>query len=161
MTGQGEVGKTLNVKDFDLERIFEREGTAIVHMSGLIAALSPETSQFCLEVAKVAKKTGSLICFDLNYRASFWLNREKELRDVFSKIAGLADILVGNEEDFQLALGIEGPEAGGREISDKINGFKEMIERVRKAFPGVSVFATTLRQVVNANSHMWGFHPSG
>ena len=152
----GEVGKTLSVKDFDLERIFEKEGAAIVHMSGLIGALSPETSEFCLEIAKAAKKAGSLISFDLNYRASFWAGREKELRDIFSQIAALSDILIGNEEDFQLALGIQGPEAGGKEISDKINGFKEMIRRVKQAYPGVSVFATTLRQVVNANTHMWG-----
>ncbi len=152
----GEVGKTLNVKDFDLERIFEKEGAAIVHMSGLIAALSPETSQFCLAIAKAAKKSGSLISFDLNYRASFWINREEELRDIFSQIAGLADILIGNEEDFQLALGIEGPEAGGTEISDKIDGFKKMIKRVKSVYSNATVFATTLRQVINANSHMWG-----
>jgi len=152
----GEVGRTLNAADFDLERIFEKEGAAIVHMSGLIGALSPETSKFCLEVAKAAKKAGSLISFDLNHRASFWINREEELRDIFSQIAGLADILIGNEEDFQLALGIEGPEAGGSELSDKIDGFKEMIRRVKKAYPNVSVFATTLREVVSANAHIWG-----
>jgi 2-dehydro-3-deoxygluconokinase len=152
----GEVGKVLNVKDFDLERIFKKEGAAIVHMSGLIAALSPETSRFCLEIAKTAQKAGSLICFDLNYRASFWAGREQELRAVFSEIAGLADILVGNEEDFQLALGIAGPEADGKGISAKIEGFKEMISRVKAVYPNASVFATTLRQVVNANTHMWG-----
>ena len=43
----GEVGRTLNVKDFDLERIFGEEGVQIVHLSGLIAALSPDTSEFC------------------------------------------------------------------------------------------------------------------
>ena len=152
----GEAGRTLNIKDFDLERIFNKEGAAIVHMSGLIAALSPETSRFCLEVAKAAKKAGSVICFDLNYRASFWVNREKELKDIFSQIAGLADILVGNEEDFQLALGIEGPEAGGIGLDKKIDGFKKMIGRVKVAYPNVSVFATTLREVVSANTHMWG-----
>ncbi len=152
----GEVGKTLNVEDFDLARIFEEEGAAIVHMSGLIAALSHETSVFCLEIAKAAKKAGTRICFDLNYRASVWVNREEELRDVFSQIAGLADILIGNEEDFQLALGIDGPEAGGNGISNKIDGFKEMIGRVKKAYPNASVFATTLREVINANMHMWG-----
>lgn len=152
----GEVGKTLNINDFDLKRIFEDEGAAIVHMSGLIAALSPETSKFCIEIAKMAKSTGTLVSFDLNYRASFWSGREKELRDVFSQIASLSDILVGNEEDFQLALGIQGPEAGGKDISFGIEGFKEMIRRVKVAYPKVSVFATTLRQVVNANTHMWG-----
>ena len=152
----GEVGRTLNVKDFDLDRIFGKEGVQIVHLSGLIGALSPETSAFCLAIARAAKKYGSLISFDLNYRASFWKGREQELHDIFCEIAGLADILIGNEEDFQLCLDIDGPEAGGKDIAAKIDSFKEMIQRVKKVYPKASVFATTLRQVNNTNSHNWG-----
>jgi 2-dehydro-3-deoxygluconokinase len=152
----GEVGRTLNVKDFDLERIFGKEGVQIVHLSGLIGALSPETSQFCLELARAAKKHGTKISFDLNYRASFWKGREQELHAIFTEIASVSDILIGNEEDFQLCLGIEGPEAGGKSIGDKIDSFKEMIRRVKQAFPNASVFATTLREVVSTNEHLWG-----
>ena len=103
------------------------EGVQIVHLSGLIAALSPETGRFCLEIARAAKKYGTRISFDLNFRASFWAGREQELHDIFSEICSVADILIGNEEDFQLCLGIEGPEAGGKDIAAKIGGFKEMI----------------------------------
>jgi 2-dehydro-3-deoxygluconokinase len=92
----------------------------------------------------------------MNYRVSFWKNREKELREIFSEIASLADILEGNEEDFQLCLGIEGPEAGGKDITAKIENFKIMIGRVKQAYPNASVFATTLREVISTNSHMWG-----
>ncbi len=152
----GEVGRTLNVKDFDLDRIFGKEGAQIVHLSGLIAALSTETSQFCLEIARAAKKYGTRISFDLNHRASFWEGREKELHEIFHEIASISDILIGNEEDFQLCLGIEGPEAGGKDLAAKIDGFKGMINRVKEAFPHVSVYATTLRQVIHANMHMWG-----
>ncbi len=152
----GEVGRTLNVKDFDLERIFGQEGVQIVHLSGLIAALSPDTGTFCLEIARAAKKHGTRISFDLNHRASFWKGREKELGKIFKEIADNSDILVGNEEDFQLCLGIEGPEAGGKDISAKIDNFKTMIDKAKKAFPNASVFATTLRQVVNTNCHLWG-----
>jgi 2-dehydro-3-deoxygluconokinase len=152
----GEVGRTLNIKDFDVERIFGQEKVQIVHLSGLIAALSTETSKFCLEIARAAKKHGTRISFDLNYRASFWKGREKELHDVFTEIAYVSDILIGNEEDFQLCLGIKGPEAGGKGIESEIDGFKEMIKRVKDSFPVASVFATTLRQVVNANEHLWG-----
>jgi 2-dehydro-3-deoxygluconokinase len=152
----GEVGRTLNVKNFDLPRLFGKEGVQILHLSGLIAALSPETSNFCLELARAAKKYGTRISFDLNFRATFWKNREKELAAVFKEIAGISDILVGNEEDFQLCLGIEGPEEGGKDLAAKIDSFKEMINRVRKAFPNSSVFATTLRQVISTNEHMWG-----
>ena len=152
----GEVGRTLNVKDFDLNRIFGKEGVQILHLSGLIAALSPETSIFCLELARAAKKYGTRISFDLNYRATFWKNREKELHKIFSEIASLSDILVGNEEDFQLCLSIEGPEAGGKDLAAKIESFKVMIGRVKSAYPNASVFATTLREVISTNSHLWG-----
>lgn len=152
----GEVGRTLNAKDFDLEKLFARDGVQILHMSGLIAALSPETGNFCLELARAAKKHGTRISFDMNYRASFWKNREKELRDIFTEIASISDILIGNEEDFQLSLGIEGPEAGGKELAGKIDSFKGMIARVKAAFPNASVFATTLREVISTNMHRWG-----
>lgn len=152
----GEVGRILNVKDFDLERIFEKEGVQIVHLSGLIAALSPETSNFCLEIARFAKKHGTLISFDLNHRATFWEGREKELREAFTEIASLSDILIGNEEDYQLCLGVKGPDAGGENIEDTIGAFKGMILNASKAFPNVSVFANTLREVISANEHLWG-----
>jgi 2-dehydro-3-deoxygluconokinase len=152
----GEVGRTLNVKNFDLDRIFGEEGVKIVHMSGLIAALSPDTGQFCLEISRAAKKYGSRISFDLNHRASFWEGREKELHEMFTEIASVSDILVGNEEDFQLCLGIEGPEAGGKDLSAKIEGFKGLINTAKKAFPQTTVFATTLREVIHTNLHLWG-----
>jgi 2-dehydro-3-deoxygluconokinase len=152
----GEVGRTLSAKDFDLNRIFANEGVQIVHLSGLIAALSPETGTFCLEVARTAKEHGTRISFDLNHRATFWKNREDELHQIFKEIAGISDILVGNEEDFQLCLGIDGPEAGGKDLASKIEGFKGMIERTKEVYPNATVFATTLREVVNTNSHMWG-----
>ena len=152
----GEVGRTLNLKDFDLDRIFGKEGVQIIHLSGLIAALSPETSIFCLELARAAKKYGTRISFDLNYRATFWKNREKELSEIFSEIAGVSDILVGNEEDFQLCLGIKGPEAGGKDLGAQIESFKAMINEVKKAYPNASAFGTTLRQVISTNSHLWG-----
>jgi len=152
----GEVGRTLNIKDFDLEKIFDTQGVQILHFSGLIAALSKETSKFCLELAKFAKKYGTRISFDLNYRASFWKDREGELRDIFYEIASLSDFLIGNEEDFQLCLGIKGPEAGGKDLAEKIDSFKQMIISVKKKYPNVLVFATTLRQVIDANCHLWG-----
>ncbi len=152
----GEVGRTLNIKDFDVDRIFGQEGVQILHLSGLIAALSPDTSKFCLELARAAKKYGTCISFDLNYRASFWINREEELSAIFKEIASVADILIGNEEDFQLALGVKGPEAGGKNIGDKIENFKAMVKNVKAEYPHASMFATTLRQVISANEHLWG-----
>lgn len=152
----GEVGLTLDVKDFDLERIFKTEGVKILHLSGLVCALSPKTTKFCLAVARIAKENGTLISFDLNYRASFWKEREEELSVAFKEIASVSDILIGNEEDFQLALGMKGPETGGKNLEKKIDQFKEMIGQVRKTYSNAQVFATTLREVVSANEHNWG-----
>lgn len=152
----GEVGRELSTDHFDLERIFADEGVGIVHLSGLIAALSPKTSAFCLAIARAARKHGTRISFDLNHRASFWKGRETELRATFRELAGLADILVGNEEDFQLCLGLEGPDAGGQNLAANIGRFQGMIATARERFPEVSVFATTLREVVSANHHLWG-----
>ncbi|MEE2734635.1 MAG: PfkB family carbohydrate kinase [Verrucomicrobiota bacterium] len=152
----GEVGRDLKAGNFDLERIFGEEGAQIVHMSGLIAALSPDSTQFCLDVARSAKKYDTKISFDLNHRATFWKGREEELSEAFHEIGTLADVLVGNEEDFQLCLGVEGPEAGGEDIAGKIDSFKEMINRVKEQFPNASVYATTLREVISVNLHEWG-----
>ena len=151
----GEVGRTLNAKDFDLDRIFGKEGVQIVHLSGLIGALAgnrqvlPRTGPSGEEIRRPHLVRPEL-------PRSFWKGREKELHEIFSEIAGVADFLVGNEEDFQLSLGIEGPEEGGKDLAAKIEGFKVMIDRVKKTYPNASVFATTLRQVINANCHLWG-----
>lgn len=152
----GEVGRELSADQFDLDRLFGEEGVKILHLSGLIAALSPKTSAFCVGLAKAAKKHGTRVAMDLNYRASFWEGREDELSKAFHEIAENCDILYGNEEDFQLCLGIEGPEAGGKSIDDKIEDFKAMIGRIKEAYPGAHYIGTSLREVVSANQHKWG-----
>ena len=152
----GEVGRVINTKDFDFERIFGVDGAQILHLSGLFSALSPESMQFCLEAIRVAKKYGTRISFDLNYRASFWKNREDELRAGFKELAGMADILIGNEEEYQLCLGIEGPQVGGRDIGSQVESYMEMVSRLMSAYPDIYIFGNTLRQVITANEHMWG-----
>lgn len=152
----GEVGRTIAPEDFELDRIFGEEGVGILHISGLIAAMSESTTKTCLALAETAKKYGTLVSFDLNYRATFWKGREEELSAAFRRIASLADILIGNEEDFQLCLGFKGPEAGGKDLASKIDSFKGMIDKVREQYPHAFAYATSLRQVVSANEHLWG-----
>lgn len=152
----GEVGRTISSSDFELDEIFGKEGVAILHISGLIGAMSEDTTKACVEIARKAKEYGTLVSFDLNYRETFWKGREEELSAAFKEIASMADILIGNEEDYQLCLGLEGPEVGGKNLSSKIDSFKEMINRALAAYPNTKIFAATLRQVLNANEHMWG-----
>ena len=152
----GEVGRTLTVDDFDVARIFGADGVSILHISGLIAALNEDTTACCLALARAAKAYKTLVSFDLNYRASFWKGREEELRRAFHEIASCADVLVGNEEDFQLCLGFKGPEAGGKELAAKIKRFQSMICQVKEEYPNARVFAATLREVLSANRNLWG-----
>ncbi|NLX82364.1 MAG: sugar kinase [Clostridiales bacterium] len=152
----GEVGLLLNEDYFNLDAIFGQEGARMIHFSGLFAALSQNTADFCLKLAQKAREHGTLISFDLNHRASFWAGREAELRAAFHQIAGQADILIGNEEDYQLALGIKGPEAGGEGILAQQEGFRGMIKAAQARYPRVKVFANTLREVQSANTHLWG-----
>ena len=77
----------------------------------------------------------------MNYRATFWRGREKELSDAFSAIASISDILIGNEEDFQLCLGFKGPETGGHDVREKIGRFQLMISQVKEKYPNAKVFA--------------------
>lgn len=152
----GEVGRILDVNDYDVDRIFKEEGVGILHLSGLIASMSEQTTACCLALAKIAKANGTIISFDLNYRASFWEGRETELRSAFHEIASIADVLIGNEEDFQLCLGFSGPETGGKDLKTKLENFKIMIKEVQKKYPNTKIFATTLRQVVSSNRNLWG-----
>ena len=152
----GEVGRTLSADDFDVKRIFGEEGVGILHISGLIAAMSEETTECCLTLAREAARYGTLVSFDLNYRASFWKGREAELRAAFHELASCTDILVGNEEDFQLCLGISGPETGGKDLKTKLERFQTMIVQVKNTYANASVFATTLREVLSANTNLWG-----
>jgi len=152
----GEVGVELAAEDYDLDEIFGRQGVKILHMSGLVAALSPSTSRFCVELARTAKKHGTVVSMDMNYRASFWKGRESELGEAFDEIASLCEILVGNEEDFQLCLGIHGPEAGGTGLEAQTQSFQSMITQIRERYPQAQFIATTLREVISANRHLWG-----
>lgn len=152
----GEVGRTLCCDDYDIERIFGVEGVGILHISGLIASMSEKTTACCLALARAAKKYGTLVSFDLNYRASFWKGREAELSRAFDEITSCADILIGNEEDFQLCLGFPGPETGGKNLEKKIEHFREMITQVKTKYANAKVFAATLREVISANVNNWG-----
>lgn len=152
----GEVGKTLCAADFDLERLFGEEGVGILHLTGLICALSEETGNFCLELVKTAKKYGTVVSFDFNYRASFWENREKTLVMIFRQIAELSDIIIGNESDFALCLGMQFDSTAHKEDMTVVERFKETVRQVKTELPKTSVFATSLREVKHANRHLWG-----
>jgi len=157
----GEVAQAMKPSDYDIYRLFNQEGVRILHLSGLIAALSIDSANFCLELARRAKACGTMVSFDLNYRSSFWRGRESELRSAFTAIAAESDLLFGNEEDFQSALGFNEVPTGGRAISTHRESFQRMIEAAAVRFPHVTRFVTTWREVIDANHHLWGAMTNG
>lgn len=170
----GEVGRYLSVSDYDIDRLFGEEGVAILHLSGLIASMSPETTSCCLALVRAAKEHGTLVSFDLNYRDSFWKGRERELIKAFTQIASEADVLIGGVGLFPLCLGVEAPREeggdaaaggsvcveGGTDALDgsasRIDAAREMLVRAKEKFPNVELLGTTLRDIVSANKHQWG-----
>jgi 2-dehydro-3-deoxygluconokinase len=153
----GEVGREMKLADFDLERIFGEEGVKLMHLSGLIASLSRETGEFCVALAKTAKKYGTIVSYDLNYRPSMWsaIGGLEKAQAVNKEIAQYVDVMIGNEEDFTACLGfeIEGNDENLKELN--IDGYKKMINEAVKTYPNFKAVATTLREVKTATVNDW------
>jgi 2-dehydro-3-deoxygluconokinase len=150
-----EAAARLKPGDFDWKAIFSG-GVRWFHSGGIFASLSPTTSDVILEGMKAAKEAGAVVSFDLNFRAKLWkvFGGEHRAVEVLRRIVANVDVLVGNEEDLQMGLGIPGPEVAAKSKLDP-SAFFGMIDRVLKAFPQVKVVATTLREVRSTNSHGW------
>lgn len=151
-----EAGSLLKPGDFDWQKIFA-DGVRWFHSGGIFAALSATTSELIIEGMQAAHKTGTINSFDLNYRAKLWapIGGLKRAQEVLRQIARNVDALIGNEEDLQMGLGIQGPEVTSKSKLDPETFFK-MIERVVEQFPNVKMVATTLREVHSTNRHDWG-----
>ncbi len=127
------------------------------HSGGIFAALSATTPEVIVEAIEAAKREGAIISFDLNYRAKLWniSGGHQRAVSVLERIVKNVDVLVGNEEDLQLGLGIPGPEVAAKSKLDP-SAFIAMIDNVRKKHPQIKVVATTLREVHSTNHHTWG-----
>ena len=144
-------------EDFDFEYIFGTLGVRWLHTGGIYAALSEETSKTVIEAIKTAKKYGTIVSYDLNYRPSLWngIGGKEKAIEVNKEIAKYVDVMIGNEEDFTACLGfeIEGNDENLKELN--INGYKKMIDNVVKEYPNLKVVATTLREVKTATVNDW------
>jgi 2-dehydro-3-deoxygluconokinase len=143
--------------DIDWEKVFGECGARWFHTGGIFCALSESTPAVAIEAMKAAKKHGTIISYDLNYRESLWkaIGGKKKAQEVNRALAPYVDVMIGNEEDFSAALGFE-VVGVDEHISDfKVEAFKKMIENVVKEFP-FSVVATTLRKAKTATRNDWG-----
>jgi 2-dehydro-3-deoxygluconokinase len=150
-----EAGAMLKPGDFDWNEIFS-QGVRWFHSGGIFAALSETTGELIIEGMKAAKAAGVVTSFDLNYRAKLWniWGGLEKAQDVMRRIVEHVDVLVGNEEDLQLGIGIPGPEVEKKSKLDP-SVFVSMIDNVTAMYPQIKVVATTLREVHSTNHHSW------
>ncbi|MCG5052361.1 MAG: sugar kinase [Myxococcales bacterium] len=144
--------------DIDWEHIFGKLGVRWFHTGGIFAALSETTAQVAREAMTAARKHGTIVSYDLNYRPSLWqgIGGHAKAQEVNRELANYVDVMIGNEEDFSASLGfeVEGMDDNFSEL-DPAN-FRKMIEVARKAYPNFQVVATTLRNARTASLNDWG-----
>lgn len=143
--------------DIDWDYIFGKLGSRWFHTGGIFAALSDTTPDVVLEAVQTAKKYGTIVSYDLNYRPSLWksIGGQPRAQEVNKELAKYVDVMVGNEEDFTASLGfeVEGNDANLKELN--LDGYKKMIDQVVRAYPNFKVVATTLRTVKTATVNDW------
>ena len=143
--------------DVDWEKIFGDIGVRWFHTGGIFAALSETTAALTIEAVAAAKKHGTVVSYDLNYRPSLWksIGGLEKAREVNREIAKHVDVMIGNEEDFTASLGfqVEGVDESISEI--ETDAFKRMIQQAVAEFPNFQVAATTLRRVLTATRNDW------
>jgi 2-dehydro-3-deoxygluconokinase len=150
-----EAAAQLKPGDFDWKALFG-EGVRWFHSGGIFAALSETTGELIVEAMKAAKAGGAVTSFDLNYRQKLWdiWGGQAKAVDVLARIVENVDVLVGNEEDLQKGLGIEGQDVEAKSKLDP-SAFYAVIEKAVKKYPNVKAVATTLREVHSTNRHTW------
>ena len=143
--------------DINWDEILGRHGARWLHTGGIFCALSESTPEVALEAMQAAKRHGTIVSYDLNYRASLWksIGGKSRAQEVNRRIASCVDVMLGNEEDFSAALGYEVPGMDEHHSQFEADGFKQMIAKVLKDYPFEAV-ATTLRKAKTATRNDWG-----
>jgi 2-dehydro-3-deoxygluconokinase len=144
--------------DIDWEQIFGQEGARWFHTGGIFCALSETTPAVAREAMQAAKKHGTIISYDLNYRDSLWkaIGGKERAREVNRELASLVDVMIGNEEDFTACLGFEVEGLDEHHSKLEVGNFRKMIERAVGEFSNFKVVATTLRNAKTATINDWG-----
>lgn len=144
--------------DIDWERLFGEDGVRWFHTGGIYAALAETTADVLAEAFAAARRHGTVISYDLNYRPSLWTSAGGKARaqEVNKRLAPHVDVMIGNEEDFTACLGFSVPGTDDTYASLDPASFERTIGEVSGAFPNLKVIATTLRAVRSATVNDWG-----
>lgn len=144
--------------DFDWDHLFGSVGVRWLHTGGIFASLSPSTPDVVHAAMSSARRHGTVISYDLNYRPSLWADfgGVSAAQGVNRRLAPLVDVLLGNEEDFTACLGFDVPHLDKGFASLDTDGFKEMIGRVTDVYSNLKIVGTTLRTVRSAGINDWG-----
>lgn len=143
--------------DIDWDYIFGTLGCRWFHTGGIFAALSATTPEVVLEAAQMAKKYGTIVSYDLNYRPSLWehIDGQKKAQEVNRELAQYIDVMIGNEEDFTACLGLE-VEGNDEDLKKlDLHGYRKMIKELAEIYPNFKVIANTLRTVKTATINDW------
>lgn len=137
--------------EVDWEQIFGERGARWLHTGGIYAALSETTPLVAREAMQAARAHGAIVSYDLNYRPSLWKAAGGPARacEVNRELVSLADVLIGNEHQLSLALGVPGPDA-----SDPA-AYELAALSVQRAFPNIKALATTVRTETTACCNDW------
>ncbi len=144
--------------DVDWDDLFGNQGVRWFHTGGIFAALSADSAATTIEAVQAARRHGTVVSYDLNYRPSLWqsVGGIDQCQQVNRKIAPHVDVMLGNEEDFTACLGFQ-VEGVDEKISQlPIDGFRKMIDQAVQSFPNFKVVGTTLRSVKTATINSWG-----
>ena len=144
--------------DIEWEKVFHDEGVRWLHTGGIFAALSETTPGVIEEAMTAARKHGTVVSYDLSYRASLWkaIGGKEKAREVNRRLAPLVDVMIGNEEDFTACLGFEVEGVDENLSKLDVGSFKSMIGKAVAEYPNFKVVATTLRGVRTATVNDWG-----
>lgn len=148
----GSAASEMGPGDFDWGAILR--GADWFHLTGITPALSASAAEACVEAATAARAAGARVSLDLNYRKKLW-NYGVKAPDMMRRLAALADVLVANEEDIQLGLGIAAPGADPSRGKLGHETYRLLAEAARREFPDLSVVAITLRESLSADRNAW------
>jgi 2-dehydro-3-deoxygluconokinase len=142
----------------DWDRLFGELGVRWLHTGGIFAALSDSTADVAAEAMEAARRHGTVVSYDLNYRPSLWkaIGGQPQAQRVNRALAPLVDVMLGNEEDFTACLGLEVPGTSADFAELEVEGFRAMLTEATTTYPHLAVLATTLRTVRSATVNDWG-----